>query len=849
MHPERESPYWDRIVGNDWPEISPSAWNALETAAREGADALNSGDAAQALRGFDETVRASEALKVVRDAMAVLQHKPQAFADALYAAADTYGDIAGLARRTRNQILDVVDNATTRIRNETRGDNDGDGETDNEAEAAADAATTDKIVKQARAEVVDIVNTALASFGPRGLPSLDDIAEALGQPGPWNTGSPLPEHPRRAPNVGGGNPNVSVGPGHNNDGVGPHPGSGPLVPPSAQPFGPLFPPIDAGIPGADAPPALDTEQQWGPEHGETPPAAPDEPRATDVGTTPPVSDAQPAGHRTDFPPGTETGAGSPVRPASNTTGAETSAAGRDPEPEDTSRPEDASGPKGASGPKDASGPEDTGAASRREERGKEHGETFGDTGRTDAAAKADLPPSPTPGTVAAGPTSAAVPTIVPQPPGTAPSTGVPPAASTAPAQHRFAPPQPVEAPRVQPAASVKLPGSPGAVPHAGVTAATAGGVQPSPRDQAAIRRPGEDAESSRSGNEIVRDAVGAAMKSSAAPSFVVGERVDGDLILARTLLGSIRTAVGSWLIGVDWAVSVMRHQSGVSAFVTSNEGRGWLPARLFLPREVSTPWQWSVSENAGWEGVADPARVLAEFAFAWGGKSGAKLSALVSSQPIDPGLRRQLGEIATAGSVSPSAEMDLSSPSGGTLDRLGITGSPRLLDRAAKAPDGSVALRCLELAVDAHIRVEQAGYLPMESVDAPGIRLRILRALRRGREFPTSWWEELQDADDLLAASVLSHRSDVSRVTLGELRSDQSSGHSESELMVLRELTFHRRCNELVLLLAEEVTRQTLRDAVFAHAQILSHPLFAHRSPTDSGGPERRSTVSAFPPR
>lgn len=837
MHPERESPYWDRIVGNDWPEIPPSEWNALETVARDGADALNLGDVTQALRGFDDSVRTSESLQLVREAMAALQRNPQAFADALYAAADTYGDMAALVRRTRNQILDVVDNATTRIRNETRGDNDGDGETDNEGEAAVDAATTNTILAQARADVVDIVNTALASVGPQGLPSLDDIAEALGQPGPWKTGAPLPEPPEHAPNAGN-DPNGPVGPGPNNGGVGDQPGYDPTGPSPTRPGDPLFPPLDIGAPDAEAPPALDTgpewgptEQQPGPESGETPPPASNSPGPTSIGTAPSGPGAQPVGHRTDFAPGVEPGAAGPARSAPNTTGAEP--AGADSEP--GTRSESESG--------------NARADDRIGTRGTKSGESFGDIGRTDAAAEFDMPPAP--GTVAAGPASAVVPTIVPPPLGAAASsTGTSPGAPTTPtpAQHRPVPPQPVEAPRVQPAASVKLPGSSSAMPQTGVTAAAPGGAQPSSRDQTVVRRPGDDPDSSRSGAELVKDAVGAAMASSAAPAFVVGERVDGDLVLARTLLGGIRAAVGSWLVGVDWAVSVMRHQSGVSAFVTSNEGRGWLPTGLYLPREVSTPWQWEVSENAGWEGVADPARILAEFGLAWGGKSGAKISALVSSLPIDPHLRRQLGEIPTAGSVPPSTEMDLATPSGGTLDRLGITASQRLLDRAAKVPDGSVALRCLELAVDAHMRVERAGYLPMESVDAPGIRLRILRALRGGREFPSSWWEELQDADDLLAASAISHRADVGRVTLGELRSDRSTGQAESELMALRALTFHRRCNELVLLLGEQVNRQTLRDAVFAHAQILSHPLFARRPPTDPA-PERRTGGSAFPPR
>lgn len=345
----------------------------------------------------------------------------------------------------------------------------------------------------------------------------------------------------------------------------------------------------------------------------------------------------------------------------------------------------------------------------------------------------------------------------------------------------------------------------------------------------------------------MKDAVGAAIVASAAPTFVLGERVDGDLVLARTLLGGIRAAVDSWLVGVDWAVSVMRHQTGVSAFVTSNEGRGWLPTDLFLPREVSTPWLWSVSEDAGWEGVADPARVLVEFALAWGGRSGAKLSALASSQPIGPDLRRQLGDVAMAGSVPASAQMVLGTASDSTLDRLGITGSRQLIDRAAKVADGSVALRCLELAVDAHMRVEKAGFVPMESVGAPDIRLRILRAVRQNREFPGSWWEELQDADDLLAASALSHRLDVGRIALGELRSDRAGGSVESGMSVLRELTFQRRCNELVLLLMEGVTRQTLRDAVYAHAQVLTHPLFARRTPAGPG--PGTAAVSSHGPR
>ncbi|NUS92852.1 MAG: hypothetical protein HOQ36_10625 [Nocardia sp.] len=346
----------------------------------------------------------------------------------------------------------------------------------------------------------------------------------------------------------------------------------------------------------------------------------------------------------------------------------------------------------------------------------------------------------------------------------------------------------------------------------------------------------------RGPGDLVQNAVGAAMISASAPAFVVGERVDGDLVLARTLLGGIRAAADPWVVGVDWAVAVLRHPSGVSAFVTSNEGRGWLPAGLFLPAEVSLPWLWAVSEGSGWEGVADPARVLVEFAIAWGAKSGSKLSALVSSQPMDPVLGARLGTVALAGSVAASDTMDLRSPAAGMLDRLGITSSPRLLDRAAGVADRDIAVRCLELAVDAHIRVGRAELATVDTMEAPEIRLRILRALRDGRDFADSWWTELQDVDDLIAATALGHRADTSRIGLGELRSDAADLDPASELSISRALAFQRRCNELVFFLSEERSRQTLRDSVYAHAQVLGHPLFA--APPAAPPAPRRATVT-----
>lgn len=793
MDPERESPYWDRIVGDDWPEISPAAWNGLAAGTRDAADALNLGDATRAAHAFDDTVRSSESLRLVTAAMFALRHRPRDFADALYAAAETFGDFAELAHRTRNRILDTVAAATARIAEATLGDDNGDGVTDDEAEARTDAATTDSILAHARAEVVDIVAAALAAVGPRGLPALDDIAEALGQPGPWTVGAPFPVTPKPGPEEYAG-----PGPGQDagaNPTVGPIPG----VLPRDRLEGPVVPPVGNDAPGPESQAAPDPHQ-----------AASEGPVPSGAGTGGPGPGPQPVSLQIDSSAYAESAAAAPARAAGNTT----ESAGETADPRSSEGDEDGQERKTIPGSTEESGNSGTVLDAPA-------GAVSGIGGAVAPVATPVLPPPPIGSTAHANP---------------------PPAPAAGPRARPVVAP-PTDLPRVQPAAPVNAPGPAGPSPQSGATATPAGRPAPGSRDGAPARATGSSPESAGDADELVKSAVAAA--AAAASAFVVGEEFDGDSALARTLLAGIRAVADTESAGVDFAVSVMRHGNGVSAFVSSNEGRGWLPAGLFLPRAVSTPWQWSVSEHAGWEGVRDPVRVLAEFALAWGAKSGAVLSAVASSSPADPGLRAQLREVPIWGSVPAATDLDLSSPSAGLLDRLGITGSARMLERVAAVPEGSLAVRCLELAVDAQMRVERTRSAAVTWMDASDLRVRILRAIRRQREFPDSWWEELRDVDDLLAASVLAQRIDTGRVKLGELRPDHAGDPAESATAAIRELTFQRRCNELVLLLSQPVTRQTLRDAVYAHAQILSHPMFGGRTPGSAG----RAAVSTYGPR
>ncbi|MEV5652517.1 type VII secretion target [Nocardia sp. NPDC052254] len=321
-------------------------------------------------------------------------------------------------------------------------------------------------------------------------------------------------------------------------------------------------------------------------------------------------------------------------------------------------------------------------------------------------------------------------------------------------------------------------------------------------------------------------AVAKAKDQDAEPAYVVGDAVDSDLVLARTLLGAVLAAVDSSVLGLHWAVAVMRGEAGSGVFITSNEGRGWFPAGLYLPLEVSSPWTWDEllggdSGGAGspWEGVSDPARVLVEFGLAWGRKAGANLTALVSSGPIDNGLRQRFTDVAMQDMVGPSYDVDLRVFTPDTADRLGLTGSAEALEHVASVSDAQVRARCGELATEAHALVARSAPGGPEAAESRGVRDRILSAQRSGRTIPREWWEELRDADDLLAAAMLPRRVDVGRVEPGELRIDD-------EVSALRSLVFERRCNELVLLLAEEESRQQLRDAVYAHEQIVKHPRF-----------------------
>ncbi|WP_141717300.1 hypothetical protein [Nocardia altamirensis] len=769
--------------------IAPAEWRGMAAAARSAAATLDVGAAEQARNAFDQHVRASAGLQSVKDQMRLLQPDPQSFADALVATAVAFEDFADLVARTRNRILDIAAAATGRIAEASAAADDERGAGD----AAEPAAATAGIVAAARAEVRDVVRGALSAIGPVGLPTLDLVSDTLGQPGPWDDRKSL--------------------------------------------FGP-------GTQAADRPPSAvspndEVSQQSDPrgsiESG--PSLTSSNGEARDRITAPAVFGPW----MVDGQPSERTPVGAPPAVPVQSTGPagvpEVGAARAEASVDRGAAPVDhpvAGDPEAAATSRSTGGVPESRAAERNTE-------TPGPGDQDDTTSvQPTVGPAPAAGIAAGAVPIAAVLPLLPQSgspasPGSATAASV----SVGPADRPGRLPAPLadqRAPSVDPralganvTADANTPGSGARGPQSKVPPTQRDPLPPGAAD----------------GSDTMRDAVAAAMAAAAAPTFMVGERVDGDLQLARTLLADVLAVsepIAPWL---RWAVAVLRHSGGVSACVTSNEGRGWIPAGIFLPNAVSTPWVWALADDSAWEAVADPARILAEFGLAWRRKFGGRLTALASSAPVEERLLEQLPGVSVVSPVPAATVSTLAEPGSDLRDRLGVVGSRQLQDRAAAVPPELIGARVFTLAKDAHIRVGRAAADQTESLGAPALRARILRTIQKGVSVPEEWWAELRDVDDLLAASVLAGQVDVTGVLLGELRSERA-GLSESGTSAPRDLIFERRCNELVLLSANAANRQHMRDAVYAHAQILGHPLFVDtaESASEANGRRPRRVIS-----
>ncbi|RMI29529.1 hypothetical protein [Nocardia stercoris] len=838
LDPEPDAPYWPDIVGDRWPTLGPDYWYRLGHAATTGADALDIGSVDTAMAGFDASVRVSAALDPVKAALLTHRNRLQDFSDVLRITGEVFDRFGSLVHDTQNDLMDLYETTIGQVNAVPVADPE---------DAAARQQAADRIhgiVEQAAHRADGILTRARARLGSSEFRGLQAIADLLGTDDPLN-------HRASGPGNSGGHP------GHPS---GRWPGGSPQLPPYPQDLVlPLM--IQAGFRGLVTDPtvpiplpglaaladALGLGHLPGLPTLDDLPAGPGGPGGAVLPLGPP-SHAAPAGPVGGSPStgGTFDGAypgafGAGPPPAGNPgpgwhgsgPPAHDDGPPSDTAPDNGSRPDLGGDPTdGFGGPV---GVHRSGDDVDQPASGSPLGGTSGvpqfDSDASGVALGHVAGAIPGPDPVAAAAAALAVPMV------TAPQAGPAPAISSEGVAAQASSPAPGGAAGH---AGSPAPGPSTAVPRVSVGTPGHPGPPVAGKPPATNTQPEHHSESSA---DLVRDAVGAAM-AAATPAFVLGERVDGDLVLARTLLRSMLAVVDTSPVAPGWAVAALRHSQGVSAFLTSTEGRGWLPTGLYLPREASIPWVWEVALESGWEGVADPARILVEFGLAWRAQSGARLSAVVSSRPLQAGLADLLPGVALEGDVTAAPELDLSAPRPGLVDRLGVVAAPQLLEQVEAFPAEQISARCLELALTAH------GWLSAlpDALGVVPLRARILAALRQRRPIPDGWWAELRDADDLLAATAFPLLTDASRIPLRELRS------AGRENAALRTLLFQRRGNELVLLLAAEPTRQVLRDVTYTHAHLTSHPAFERAPvPPERGrpgpGPGGRPTITAGPDR
>lgn len=329
------------------------------------------------------------------------------------------------------------------------------------------------------------------------------------------------------------------------------------------------------------------------------------------------------------------------------------------------------------------------------------------------------------------------------------------------------------------------------------------------------------AAASSSSASSMRGVAAAAFTAAIPASGVISTGPNPDLVLAQTVLEGI-LAASPRVVGLGWAVSVVATASGAQqVLVTSNEGRGWIPRDLFLPRDVLSPWTYGgpqvAAASVAWENVTDPGRVLAEHAWAMRGRY--ELRALVSTAAVSAAVRSRFGGAAFATVTSANSALDLSKATDHTCDRLGIA-DQAVGERIDQVADEALALESLGLAWDGARRLQRVSpmTLPGTPITAVAVREQILTAInsdpeRSWKAAPDDLWTRLTELDSLALAFSVGSKFDARDVKLGDLQPDSMSA--------ARAGVCERRVNEMVLLLHGGPSHAKLRDIYFAYDQIL----------------------------
>ncbi|MEI2776398.1 MAG: hypothetical protein V9G19_10590 [Tetrasphaera sp.] len=191
------------------------------------------------------------------------------------------------------------------------------------------------------------------------------------------------------------------------------------------------------------------------------------------------------------------------------------------------------------------------------------------------------------------------------------------------------------APMMLPPGSMGPPAAAIPPPAATVPAGTVGSTNTAPA------APTSAAAGAAAGPTLIPASVVAAGQTAAAQE----RRESADAAAARELVSKLQHAAylaGSPMTG--WAVGVFRSPSGTEIVITTNDGAGYIPAGVFVPRSVRVLATDPLVDNDFrqlWFGWADPAQILVEYAqlrAQWGWRLVAAASTLPTPALRDAGV-------------------------------------------------------------------------------------------------------------------------------------------------------------------------------------------------------------------
>lgn len=250
---------------------------------------------------------------------------------------------------------------------------------------------------------------------------------------------------------------------------------------------------------------------------------------------------------------------------------------------------------------------------------------------------------------------------------------------------------------------------------------------------------------------------------------------------------------------VQWAAGMVVTSGRRQVVLTSDRGRGWVPAESFLPADVVMPW--SHEDSARWEGLLDPARVIVEYAVA----SHGQLTALASTFSSAPGVAAGVPWAFVDGTDRAYPEL-LSGPVV-TRFELQVSEARR---RAVKHIADSVKQR------------EQVLWLAFNADEKAGtsdVRHQMLTTLRHnlGRIDNARWvaslpWERLEEEYHQLRVEERAARIDVRDIEVGQL---------DTEGGACRPLLAQAYATEAALALRNPVAQRALADATYSWSMLL----------------------------